>query len=77
MLEQLDITNYVLISHLSISFSSGLSVLSGETGAGKSVILSAIALILGEKAKADVVRRGESEAHINAVFSYGEKADLA
>ena len=73
MLEQLDITNYVLISHLSISFSSGLSVLSGETGAGKSVILSAIALILGEKAKADVVRRGESEAHINAVFSYGEK----
>ena len=73
MLEQLDITNYVLISHLSISFSSGLSVLSGETGAGKSVILSAISLILGEKAKADVVRRGESEAHINAVFSYGEK----
>ncbi|MGN0907326.1 MAG: DNA repair protein RecN [Bullifex sp.] len=73
MLEQLDITNYVLISHMSVSFSGGLTVISGETGAGKSIILSAIGLILGEKAKADVVRRGEDEALISAVFSYDER----
>ncbi len=73
MLEMLDITNYVLISHMSVSFGPGLSVISGETGAGKSVILSAIGLILGEKAKADVVRRGELEAVISAVFSFSEK----
>lgn len=74
MLEQLDIKNFVLIKHLSIDLSSGFSVLSGETGAGKSIILSAISLILGERCKSDVIRKGESEAVLTALFSYSDKS---
>ena len=74
MLELLDIKNFVLINHLSIDFSSGFSVISGETGAGKSIILSAISLILGERCKSDVIRRGEKEAVLTGVFSYSDKA---
>ena len=74
MLELLDIKNFVLINHLSIDFSSGFSVISGETGAGKSIILSALSLILGERCKSDVIRRGEKEAVLTGVFSYSDKA---
>ena len=75
MLDQLDIKNFVLINHLCIDFTSNFSVISGETGAGKSIILSAISIILGEKCKSDIIRKGESEAVLTGVFSYSEKAD--
>ena len=74
MLEQLDIKNFVLIKHLSIDLTSGFSVISGETGAGKSIILSAISLILGERCKSDVIRKGEKEAVLTGVFSYSDKS---
>ena len=50
MLTQLSIHNYALINHLSIDFSSGLSIITGETGAGKSILLGALGLVLGNRA---------------------------
>lgn len=72
MLERLEIKNYVLIKNLVLDFSTGFAVITGETGSGKSIILGALALILGEKARQDIVRQGEKEAQINALFSYSE-----
>ena len=72
MLERLEIKNYVLIKNLILDFSTGFAVITGETGSGKSIILGALALILGEKARQDIVRQGEKEAQINALFSYSE-----
>ena len=51
MLQQLSITNYALIDNLQISFDAGLNILTGETGAGKSIILGALSLILGQRAE--------------------------
>lgn len=69
MLESLSIKNYVLISHLELDLSQGLSVITGETGSGKSIILGALSLILGEKADKEAVRLGANQAEISAVFS--------
>lgn len=69
MLETLSIRNYVLISELTINFSTGLSAITGETGSGKSIILGALSLILGEKCKGDVIRSGEKESVLTALFS--------
>ncbi|AEC01888.1 DNA repair protein RecN [Parasphaerochaeta coccoides] len=66
MLEHLQISNYALIEDVHIDFTSGFTVLSGETGAGKSIILGAIGLLTGEKCDATVVRTGEKEAVISA-----------
>lgn len=57
MLRSLYIQNYALIEKLDISFSSGFSVITGETGAGKSIILGAIGLLLGQRADDEVLRR--------------------
>ena len=69
MLEQLSVRNYVLIDRLDISFSSGFTVLSGETGSGKSIMLGALSLLLGAKADKEAVRQGEQSAEICGVFS--------
>lgn len=76
MLERLEVRNYVLIRNLVMDFSSGFAVLTGETGSGKSIILGALGLVLGEKAKSDVVRQGEKEASVTAVFSYRENSEV-
>ncbi len=70
MLERLEVRNYVLIKSLVMEFPDGFAVLTGETGSGKSIILGALGLVLGEKARADIVRQGEKEAHVEALFSY-------
>ncbi|GHV17284.1 DNA repair protein RecN [Spirochaetia bacterium] len=69
MLEELTIRNYALIDNLSISFEGGLNILTGETGAGKSIIVGALSFILGAKADADVIRTGAEEASVSAVIS--------
>lgn len=66
MLEHLQITNYALIEDVHIDLTNGFTVLSGETGAGKSIILGAIGLLTGEKSDASVIRTGEKEAAISA-----------
>jgi len=70
MLEHVEIKNYALIKSLCIDIPSGFVCISGETGAGKSIMLEALSLVLGGKAKADAIRHGEKEASVLAVFSY-------
>lgn len=68
MLTHLHIQNYALISHLDIDFSGGFSVLTGETGAGKSIILGALALVLGARADSKAITDGEDKCIIEATF---------
>ena len=69
MLKQLTIQNYVLVEQLDISFSNGLTTITGESGAGKSILLGAVNLLLGERARSDTVRPGASKADISAEFT--------
>lgn len=73
MLEQLKIKNVAVIDELSVSFGEGLSVLTGETGAGKSIIIDSINMILGERANKDLVRGGTDCARVEAVFEMTEE----
>ena len=76
MLSQLIITNFAIIGHLEIHFKAGLNVLSGETGAGKSIIINAVNLILGGRASADLIRTGEDEARVEALFVLPENSTV-
>ena len=69
MLKQLTIQNYVLVEHLDIRFSNGLTTITGESGAGKSILLGAVNLLLGERARSDTVRPGANKADISAEFA--------
>ena len=68
MLVELRLENYAVIDSLTIEFAPGLNLLTGETGAGKSILIDALALLLGEKASPDVIRHGAERAVIAAVF---------
>jgi len=68
MLKSLLIKNYALIEELSVPFSSGLVIITGETGAGKSIIIDALSLVLGERASVEAVRTGAEKAVVEAVF---------
>ena len=74
MLNSLSIRNVVLIDKLDLDFRSGLSVLTGETGAGKSILLDSLGLILGNRAEASLIRRGEDKLSVTAVFSFDKKS---
>ena len=68
MLTHLYITNYALIEELDIDFHDGFSVITGETGAGKSIILGALGLLLGKRADAQAIKNGEKKCCIEASF---------
>ena len=68
MLSHLSINNYVLIEKLEISFSDGLSIITGETGAGKSILLGALSLVLGQRADTQVLSDKEKKCFIEATF---------
>ncbi len=68
MLTELRLENYAVIDNLVVEFGHGLNLLTGETGAGKSILIDALALLLGEKASSDVVRGGAERAVVAAVF---------
>ncbi len=68
MLRELRIRNFTIIDDLSINFEQGLNVLTGETGAGKSIVVDAIGLILGDRASPDVIKAGSKESSIEAYF---------
>lgn len=72
MIQQLYIKDFALIDELEITFGQGLSVLTGETGAGKSVIVGALNMILGERADTEVIRKGSRKAIAEATISAGE-----
>jgi len=68
MLRQLRATSFALIEDVCLDFPDGLSVLTGETGAGKTLVLSALSLVLGERGSAALIRAGEEKAKVQAVF---------
>ena len=68
MLVELRLENYAVIDNLVVEFASGLNLLTGETGAGKSILIDALTLLLGEKASTDVIRSGAERAVNSAVF---------
>jgi DNA repair protein RecN (Recombination protein N) len=76
MLKELGITNFAIIDRLSLVFHDGLNVVSGETGAGKSILIGAIGLLLGDRASTDLIRSEEDAAVVEAVFDIGASRDL-
>jgi DNA repair protein RecN (Recombination protein N) len=76
MLVQLTISNFAIIQHLETTFRGGLNILSGETGAGKSIIINAVNLILGGRASSDLIRTGCDEARVEALFTIPQDSSL-
>ncbi|MGA9469260.1 MAG: DNA repair protein RecN, partial [Candidatus Macondimonas sp.] len=68
MLTRLEIRNYTLIDHLELDFGAGFSALTGETGAGKSILIDALGLLLGDRARTDLIRAGATRAELSAEF---------
>ncbi|MDR2133716.1 MAG: DNA repair protein RecN [Treponema sp.] len=77
MLEELSIRNYALVDAVSLSFRPGFNVLTGETGAGKSIIVGSLSFLMGAKAEADVIRTGAEEAGVSALVSIQDSSGEA
>ena len=75
MLIELRLENYAVIDNVAVEFATGLNLLTGETGAGKSILIDALALLLGEKASSDVIRTGAEKAVVAAVFETEGQAE--
>ncbi|GAC1430043.1 MAG: DNA repair protein RecN [Terriglobales bacterium] len=77
MLVELRLENYAVIDNLVVEFAPGLNLLTGETGAGKSILIDALALLLGDKASPDLIRAGSEKAVLSAVFEVEGPAEKA
>lgn len=77
MLTELRLENYAVVDNLVVEFGPGLNLLTGETGAGKSILIDALALLLGDKASSDMIRSGAERAVIAAVFEAAGAAEKA
>ncbi len=73
MLIELRVENYAVIDHVVVEFAPGLNLLTGETGAGKSILIDALALLLGEKASSEIIRHGAEKAVVSAVCEIDER----
>lgn len=76
MLLSLNISNFAVFESVSVNFDSGFNVFTGETGSGKSVLINAIELILGERASKELIRKGKNSALIEGIFDIGHNDDL-
>lgn len=76
MLLELKVTNFAIIDNLHIQFKTGLNILSGETGAGKSVLLKSLSLLMGYKGSTESIRSGSSQASIEGSFDLSHRPDL-
>ncbi len=76
MLIELKVKNFAIIENLSLTFGPGLNILSGETGAGKSILLKSLSLMMGEKAEPDIVRSGVDTAIIEGYFDLSDRPDV-
>ena len=76
MLSRLNIRNLALVDSVSVSFQNGLNVITGETGAGKSLLIGALRLLLGERADKSMIRTGESSCGIEAIFELADPTDV-
>jgi DNA repair protein RecN (Recombination protein N) len=77
LLAELQISNFAIIDNLSVSLGPGLTVITGETGAGKSILVNAINLLLGSRGSADLIRSGSQEATVTALFNLLSEEDSA
>jgi DNA repair protein RecN (Recombination protein N) len=77
VLTELRIRNFAIIESLTLPLAPGFNVLTGETGAGKSIIVGALGLLLGERASSDLIRTGADRAVVEGVFDVADKADIA
>jgi len=77
MLLGLTLKNFAIADDISVNFSKGLNIITGETGGGKSIILNAISFILGDKASTDIIKSGKDEAHVEALFDISDNITLA
>lgn len=77
MLKHLSITNFVIVERMELEFSSGFTVLTGETGAGKSILIDALSLVLGERGDAGQIRQDCTRAEISALFDISALAGLS
>ncbi|MGE5682223.1 MAG: AAA family ATPase, partial [Bacillota bacterium] len=68
MLKSLQIRDYALIEKIFVEFDKGLNIITGETGAGKSILIDAMGLLLGERASTDVVRKGAQKSVVEGIF---------
>ena len=75
MLKNLEISNFVFVENLSLEFSSGFNIFSGETGSGKSIIVDALAILLGKRATLMKIREGCDQAVISAFFEMPTKSE--
>ena len=73
MIKSLHIENIAVIENVNIDFEGGFNILTGETGAGKSIIIDSINLLKGERASKDIIRNGEAKARVDAVFDVDSK----
>src|SRR3954469_24851771 len=76
MLTELRIKNFAIIESLTLPLARGFNVLSGETGAGKSIIVGALGLLLGERANADVIRTGADKASVEGEFDVSDRPEI-
>ena len=77
MLKEIRIQNFAIIENLTVNFERGLNVLTGETGAGKSIIIDALNLLLGGRADTDSIRTGETNALVEGFFQIANKETLS
>ncbi len=77
MLKNLLVKDYALIEEINIEFGRGLNIITGETGAGKSILIDAMSLLLGERASTDVIRKGAQKAVVEGVFEVGGNSKVA
>nr|MBP7278004.1 AAA family ATPase [Sedimentibacter sp.] len=76
MLLSLNISNFAVFENVSVDFDSGFNVFTGETGSGKSVLINAIELILGDRASKELIRKGKNSALIEGIFDIGDNDSL-
>src|SRR3954470_4251963 len=77
MLTELRIKNFAIIESLTLPLAPGFNVLSGETGAGKSIIVGALGMLLGERANSDMIRTGADRATVEGTFDVAADGQLA
>ncbi len=76
MLDELQVSNFAIINNIQLNFRQGLNVLSGETGAGKSILLKSLGLLMGDKADASAIRSGAEQAVIEGCFDISQRPDI-
>lgn len=77
MLLEISLKNYTIIESITVEFTSGLNIITGETGTGKSVIVDAVNILLGDKVSPDIVKSGSEEAQIEALFDISSNIELS